>query len=818
VLDNSNTIAETYAGGTPTHWNIGKREYVGSEGYYSGLLDDIRLYNRALSASEISQLYNSPVYLRYFYVDNVKRTVCGTGDITAAAESTCIGSSGVGEDPGTQKITVGTAWDLKGVREVLQNSTYVTRWVNSAVYQNNWSGTSGITSAVNDFSTNYFSSTGIEVTASGTIKVSGVTSDNPAPTTTGISPTSKTAGDAEFTLTVNGTNFISSSIVRFNGANKTTTYVNSGQLTAIIPASDITSAGSYSVTVYTPTPGGGTSNAQTFTVDSSIPFCGSGDTSGMVSYWKMNDSAANTIVLDNMGINNGTAPVNTSTITATGKVGSALYASGNTYVADVTNAARSIFGGTNPWTIMMWVKGTLSETQHVPIFGFGNNLASGPFMFYAYHNYGGGGTIQFHTAVGDTTFGYTNFLMTNNTWYHLAFVRNGNVYSMYVNGSVAPSTVTSADNNVVSSALAHLGELSGTNGTVRYLDEVAFYNRALTSNEILSHYNLSNSGSVYCQNAPSSAKAITAFNFTSPVATGTINEVAHTVSVTVPMGTNVTALVPTITISALASVNPASGVAQNFTNPVTYRVTAENGTTQDYVVTVTIDSAPICGSGDFAGMQGYWKLDSNATDYLGLYNGSGSPTYTTGKLSTALNGPQQCSGPGIVQVSSFPNLAGSMTVGGWINPSCSSWQGAFSISKYTEINYGGPGWYIMANPNPYGGSNYNFSFRTGTQAAGIYTTSTLYACGWHFVVATRTFGGDIRIYVDGVLSGTPTADNSTDPSTSGALAFHGFASGGCGWGMSAEVVDEVFIFNRALSAAEILAMYNRSSGGQTYCQ
>ncbi|MDD5639323.1 MAG: fibrinogen-like YCDxxxxGGGW domain-containing protein, partial [Candidatus Pacebacteria bacterium] len=88
--------------------------------------------------------------------------------------------------------------------------------------------------------------------------------------------------------------------------------------------------------------------------------------------------------------------------------------------------------------------------------------------------------------------------------------------------------------------------------------------------------------------AASSAKAITAFSFASPAVTGTINETNHTVAVTVPYGTNVTSLTPTITISTDATISPLSGVAQNFTNPVTYRVTAQDETFQDYVVTVNV--------------------------------------------------------------------------------------------------------------------------------------------------------------------------------------------------------------------------------------
>ncbi|MGA2417678.1 MAG: dockerin type I domain-containing protein [Candidatus Staskawiczbacteria bacterium] len=96
------------------------------------------------------------------------------------------------------------------------------------------------------------------------------TLNNPLPTTTSISPTSKTAGDSGFTLTVNGTNFISSSVVNFAGSARATTYVSSTQVTAAILTSDLTTAGTFNITVTNPTPGGGTSNAQVLTVNPAI--------------------------------------------------------------------------------------------------------------------------------------------------------------------------------------------------------------------------------------------------------------------------------------------------------------------------------------------------------------------------------------------------------------------------------------------------------------------------------------------------------------------------------------------------------------------
>jgi hypothetical protein len=94
---------------------------------------------------------------------------------------------------------------------------------------------------------------------------------NPVPTLTSISPTSATAGGAAFTLTAYGTNFISSSVVRWNGSSRTTTFVDSTQLTATIPASSIANGGTVNVTVFNPAPGGGSTTPLTFTVENPVP-------------------------------------------------------------------------------------------------------------------------------------------------------------------------------------------------------------------------------------------------------------------------------------------------------------------------------------------------------------------------------------------------------------------------------------------------------------------------------------------------------------------------------------------------------------------
>jgi hypothetical protein len=120
---------------------------------------------------------------------------------------------------------------------------------------------------------------------------------------------------------------------------------------------------------------------------------------------------------------------------------------------------------------------------------------------------------------------------------------------------------------------------------------------------------------------PSVEKDITAFDFASPPVYGDIS--GTDIAVIVPNGTDVTTLVPAISHTG-ASVSPASGVAQDFTNPVIYTVTAENASTQNYTVTVTV---------------GTWRHKTTAnglgSNYVFEAYASGSTVYagTSGGLS-----------------------------------------------------------------------------------------------------------------------------------------------------------------------------------------
>lgn len=90
--------------------------------------------------------------------------------------------------------------------------------------------------------------------------------NNPAPVITTVSPENVPLNSTASTLTINGTGFVSTSVVSIGGATAASTLVSSTQITATIPAAILSQTGSFSVTVTNSTPGGGTSNIASFSV------------------------------------------------------------------------------------------------------------------------------------------------------------------------------------------------------------------------------------------------------------------------------------------------------------------------------------------------------------------------------------------------------------------------------------------------------------------------------------------------------------------------------------------------------------------------
>ena len=148
--------------------------------------------------------------------------------------------------------------------------------------------------------------------------------------------------------------------------------------------------------------------------------------------------------------------------------------------------------------------------------------------------------------------------------------------------------------------------------------------------------------------AGTTAKTMTSFSLSGTQ--GVITD--HNIAVTVPYGTDVTRLVATFRSDgesvSIGGTPQTSGVTVNdFTNPVTYRVTAKNGSTSDYTVTVTVakDSAKALTAFSLNGVAGTITGQNIAVK---MPNGSGLTslvaTFTITGQSVSVNGVIQGSG------------------------------------------------------------------------------------------------------------------------------------------------------------------------------
>ncbi len=98
-----------------------------------------------------------------------------------------------------------------------------------------------------------------------------VQANNPVPSITSLAPFFANVGAAALTVTINGSGFVPSSQVTFNGVSHPVSYLSALQLTITLSAADLSTVGIYAVVVTNPPPGGGSSAESPFTVQPNNP-------------------------------------------------------------------------------------------------------------------------------------------------------------------------------------------------------------------------------------------------------------------------------------------------------------------------------------------------------------------------------------------------------------------------------------------------------------------------------------------------------------------------------------------------------------------
>jgi hypothetical protein len=147
-----------------------------------------------------------------------------------------------------------------------------------------------------------------------------VTITYPAPALTAVSPASFTAGSSDSTITLTGNGLIEQSVVQANGTALTTSFTSDTQLTAIVPSALLATAGTLSIAVVNPSPGGGASSAQTLSVSIGVSISPAAQTVNAGQTQQFNATVAGSsnqsITWSVNGVGGGSGTV--GTITATG--------------------------------------------------------------------------------------------------------------------------------------------------------------------------------------------------------------------------------------------------------------------------------------------------------------------------------------------------------------------------------------------------------------------------------------------------------------------------------------------------------------------
>lgn len=212
--------------------------------------------------------------------------------------------------------------------------------------------------------------------------------------------------------------------------------------------------------------------------------------STLVAHWKMNDNAASTAVIDNIGGFNGVwQHGNTSTDSVAGKINNALSFDGTNDYAIVSDNA--VFN-TSTFTVCAWLKHSTTPGAWDRIFTKKTNFSDSDGYDISCD---GGTTNILYTSGSSGTFATTDIGVSFNTgnWIHLVVIYNGTSITVYRDGSLKTTTGTIA--SVVSNAVTpKIGKITAETTTMwdGLMDDIRYYNVALTQDQVTSIYNSGN--------------------------------------------------------------------------------------------------------------------------------------------------------------------------------------------------------------------------------------------------------------------------------------------------------------------------------------
>ncbi len=582
-----------------------------------------------------------------------------------------------------------------------------------------------------------------------------------------------------------------------------------------LPNVQATQAGNYSVVVSNPG-GSVTSAVAVLTVlVPAPPATGTPPAAGVVGWWPGQGNAN-----DIIGGNNGTLEGGLGF--ASGEVGQAFAFTGtNGDVKVPASSSLNVGATTNGLTLEAWVNCDNVAVLN-PIFewnaGDGTTYwgvhfyvgAAGPGSLYANVVDGTGHWHQISSAQG---------IVTNNVFEHAALTYDevSGTATLYCNGAVVAQSNLGSFTPLTSYNL-YLGRRPGPDSYITFaglIDEPTVYNRALSANEIAAIYNAGSAGK--CQNSGPLAPVIT----TQPT------NVTVVVSNTAMFAVGAQGTAPLSYLWSFNHTNLLGGTNAILTLPNVqatqagnYSVVVSNPggsvTSAVAVLTVLVPAPPATCTPPPAGIVAWWPGEGNGLDVVSGFNATvpAGVTYTNAEVGQGFS----FDGTKFLVVSNQPalNPTNALTVECWAYTRGRSlpqtWAGHL-ISKDSEC--GATHQYILEIGDSQvqsGAPAFWGEVALSSGQASITGSTELQSNTWYHVAMTYD-GTVFKLYVNGVLDGQQTA-NGTILMSAEPIRIGGGSPSGCLQYNFNGLVDEPTIYNRALSANEIVAIYNAGSAGK----
>jgi Concanavalin A-like lectin/glucanases superfamily/Immunoglobulin domain/Lectin C-type domain/Chitobiase/beta-hexosaminidase C-terminal domain len=533
-------------------------------------------------------------------------------------------------------------------------------------------------------------------------------------------------------------------------------------------------AGNYSVTV-TNVAGFVSSSNALLTVIAPPP-CASAP-QGLVSWWRAQGNAS-----DQVGGNNGSI---------SGNVGFAPGQVGQSFTFDGSGAMVQLGSPTNlhfqDFSIEAWIK--RGSTSLTSFNGDGNGI------IFGYYNGGYGLLMDPNGYVALTKVGWNlvkvSRAITDLNFHHVVVTKSGSTVVFYIDGVAYPAAAYNP--GFTFTTALYIGGAANDYSFFGSVDELSIYSRPLEASEVQTVFNAGSSGKCISATLP----VIVAQPTNQTVAAG--SSVIFNVSVigTAPLnfqwyfnGTNIQGALS----STLALTNIQPGQAGNYfvviSNP------AGSATSSNALLTVT--TLPCFAPP--AGLVSWWRAQGDATDQVGGNNGtlSANATFAPGQVGQSFvfdgrGAAVQLGNPTNLQLQNF-------TIETWIK------RGSTSVASFNGnglgiifgYNYGGYGLLLSPDGAP---------ALTQIGVYSLFANGSITDLNWHHIAATKS-GSTVVYYIDGVAYPAPAYDPgfvfNTPASIGGIGNTYNFYGS----------VDELSIYNRALSPGEIRSIYTASSSGK----